>query len=363
MSGIYVHIPFCKKRCTYCSFYSTTLLNHIDHYIDSICKEAFQRKDFLTDKNIETLYIGGGTPSLLHHSHIEKIYDTLASVYNLDKLREFTIECNPDDVDFSFISGLKKTAVNRVSLGVQSFDDTLLKFMNRRHDSLSATEAVKRLQENGYDNISFDLIYGIPGQSEASWKESVEQAISLNVQHISAYNLSFEEGTPMFKYADKAPDDDTCLDMFKHLCSQLSKAGFEHYEISNFARKGFRSKHNSSYWTGVPYLGLGAGAHSYNTKERHWNNEMVISGNTINWNTEKEVLSERDIFNELILTSLRTIEGVPESKVNIKYTDHFNRITEKKISEGLLKKHDGRVSLTEKGIFLSDAVIRDFIIL
>lgn len=362
MSGIYVHIPFCKKRCTYCSFYSTTLLSNIDKYTDAVCREAVSKGSFLDDRNIVTLYFGGGTPSLLNYTQINRIYETLASVYNLENLKEFTLECNPDDIDDNFIQGLKKTAVNRVSLGVQSFDDNLLKFINRRHNSTAAINAVKRLQESGYGNISIDLIYGIPGQSHASWNDSVKQAIELDVKHISAYNLSFDEGTPMFGFADKAPDDETCLKMFRQLCTQLKAAGFEHYEISNFAKEGFRSKHNTSYWTGIPYLGLGAGAHSFNGKERFWNNEIKVSENYLDWNTEKETLSERDVFNELILTSLRTKDGIEISRVNSKFIGHFNKISDKHCLSGLLKKDCGRIALTEEGIFLSDMVIRDFII-
>lgn len=362
MSGIYVHIPFCKKRCTYCSFYSTTLLSNIDKYIDAVCREAVSKGSFLDDRNIVTLYFGGGTPSLLNYTQINRIYETLASVYNLENLKEFTLECNPDDIDDNFIQGLKKTAVNRVSLGVQSFDDNLLNFINRRHNSTAVVTAVKKLQECGYTNISIDLIYGIPGQSLASWKDSVKQAIELNVTHISAYNLSFDEGTPMFSFANKAPDDETCLNMFKYLCAQLKSAGFEHYEISNFAKGGFRSLHNTSYWTGIPYLGLGAGAHSFNGKERFWNNEIRVSDNNLDWDTEKERLSERDIFNELILTSLRTKDGIEISRVNSKFTEHFNKISDKYCHNGLLKTEGGRIALTEEGIFLSDMVIRDFII-
>ncbi len=362
MSGIYVHIPFCKKRCTYCSFYSTTLLSNIDKYIDAVCREAVSKSFFLDDSNVTTLYFGGGTPSLLDHTHINRLYDTLTKVFKMNKLKEFTLECNPDDVDDRFILGLKKTAVNRVSLGVQSFDDNLLNFINRRHNSTAAVTAVKKLQECGYTNISIDLIYGIPGQSLASWKDSVKQAIELNVTHISAYNLSFDEGTPMFSFANKAPDDETCLNMFKYLCAQLKSAGFEHYEISNFAKGGFRSLHNTSYWTGIPYLGLGAGAHSFNGKERFWNNEIKVSGDNIVWSSEKEKLSERDIFNELILTSLRTKEGIDTGKVNKYFAEHFNKIADKYCVDGLLKMSESGISLTEKGIFLSDMIIRDFFI-
>lgn len=362
MSGVYIHIPFCKQRCTYCNFYSTTLTNILDKYINSVCEEAIVKSSFLSDRTIGTVYIGGGTPSLLNFTQINKIYETLTSVYDLTQLKEFTIECNPDDINESFISGLKKTLVNRVSIGIQSFDDTILKFINRRHNSLAAIKAVKMLKHCGYKNISIDLIYGIPRQSWQSWTESVEQAIELDVQHISAYNLSFEEGTQMMKFADEAPDDETCLKMYKHLCSRLNDAGFEHYEISNFAKEGFRSIHNSSYWTRIPYIGLGAGAHSFNTTERHWNTGIKIYGKNIKWETEKETLSERDIFNELILTSLRTKEGLSIEKIDKKYLSHFQKTAEKHFSNGLLEKRDNCIKLTPYGIFMSDLVIRDFIV-
>lgn len=363
MSGIYVHIPFCKKRCSYCNFYSTTLLSHIDKYVGCICDEAAAKKDFLNNNPVKTIYFGGGTPSLLNYEQINRIYNTLVSFYNTENLNEFTIECNPDDLNAEYIEELKKTAINRISIGIQSFDDRLLEFINRRHTSNAAINAVKMLKNSGFDNISIDLIYGIPGQSEESWKESVRQAIELDVQHISAYNLSFEEEAPIYKYIDSAPDDDTCLNMYKYLCSQLFNAGFEHYEISNFAKKSFRSQHNNSYWTGYTYLGLGAGAHSYDGKRRFWNKDIQLIGNTLKWETENEYLSEKDIFNELIITSLRTKEGVSTEKIDKKFINHFYKIADKYISERLLKSDNEWVSLTEKGIFISDSIIRDFIIL
>lgn len=362
MSGIYVHIPFCKKRCSYCSFYSTTLLSKKNLYIDAICREVEANRYFLEKDSVETLYFGGGTPSTLNSDDINRIYDAIASAYNLKNLKEFTLECNPDDLNSSYISSLKDTPVNRISMGIQSFDDALLSFMNRRHSASAAEMAVKLLKENGYKNISIDLIYGIPNQSMESWKESVKRAIELNIEHISAYNLSFEEGTEMYKYCDVAPDDDICEDMYRHLCSTLSENGFEHYEISNFSKPGYRSLHNSSYWKAIPYLGIGAGAHSYNIDYRFWNSEMIFSDNKISWNREEERLDKESIFNELILTSLRTKEGIDTRKIEPCFLDYFNKKAKKHIESGMLKIEGFNVSLTKKGIFISDSIIRDFIL-
>jgi len=361
MGSIYVHIPFCKKRCTYCNFYSTVNHYDIDSYVDALCLEAAGRTTFMHTHDIETLYFGGGTPSLLTAEHVNKIYVTLLSHYNLSGLKEFTIECNPDDVTSEFISNLKTTPVNRISIGIQSFDDDVLKFINRRHTAAAAIKAVKNLQHAGYGNISIDLIYGIPHQSQESWRKSVQTAIELGVQHISAYNLSFEEGTRMYSHRGSAPDDDACLSMYEHLCTELQMAGFEHYEISNFALTGCRSRHNSVYWNGGEYLGLGAGAHSYNGDVRCWNGEISEIEGKLQWGGEQEILTEQDRYNDLIVTALRTSEGICIEAVNKKYLQHFLDTTELLKTRGLVKESGGRISLTKKGLFVSNSVMREYI--
>lgn len=361
MGSIYVHIPFCKKRCTYCNFYSTVNLYDIDSYIDAVCLEAVRRTTFMHTKNIDTLYFGGGTPSLLTAEQIDRIYTTLCSHYNLSNLSEFTLECNPDDITSEFIKKLKTTKVNRISIGVQSLDDEILTFINRRHTASAAIKAVRMLQDAGYGNISIDLIYGIPNQTFESWQESVRKALELNIQHISAYNLSFEEGTEMFRHRGKAPDDEMCLRMYEHLCTTLENNGFEHYEISNFSKPGCHSRHNSVYWNGGEYLGIGAGAHSYNGNIRLWNGEIKREGNILNWLDEQEELTEQDKFNDLIVTALRTSDGLDIRLIPPIYKPDFERTTEKLKKDGLVKEREGKVSLTKKGIFVSNMIMREYI--
>lgn len=367
MAGIYIHIPFCIKRCTYCNFYSTVNTYNLNNYVDALCHEAIARKEYLHTFDIDTLYFGGGTPSLLNSNQINKIYSTLSNIYNLKNLKEFTLECNPDDITQEFITSLKTTKVNRISIGIQSFDDRILSFINRRHNAESAVSAVKKLQENGYNNISIDLIYGIPGQTDDIWQKSIDTAINLKVQHISAYNLSFEKGTVMYKYRNQALDDDTCLNMYETLCERMDKEGFEHYEISNFALKSdngksFRSMHNSLYWSSEEYLGLGAGAHSYNRETRCWNGEIEKSSyNTLSWKCEYETLSNQDIYNDLIVTALRTKEGLDINKIDNIYKENFLKTAINLKKKGLVNIESERVIITKEGIFLSDSIMREFI--
>lgn len=363
LSSIYIHIPFCKKRCSYCNFYSTVKPEHLSKYVSSVCNEIIGQKDFLSNKNIHTLYFGGGTPSQLSALQINTIYNTISSVYNMENLEEFTIECNPDDIRPGYIESIHTTNVNRISIGVQSLDDRILQFINRRHDADAARTCVRNLLESGYENISIDLIYGIPGQSLESWKQTVDEAVTWGVKHISAYNLSFEEGTEMYKHIDKSPDEETCISMYNYLCKTLLENGFEHYEISNFAKKGFRSKHNSVYWQGGEYLGIGAGAHSYNGKQRFENCGYEIqSDGTLYWNRKMETLSEKDIYNELIITSLRTKEGIDSRKIPNKYLKHFVTYAKPYIEKGNLVKKGDFTALSEKGVLISDYIMRDLIL-
>lgn len=361
MGSIYVHIPFCKKRCTYCNFYSTVNLYDINSYTDAVCLEATRRTAFMHTNSVDTLYFGGGTPSMLTSEQVNRIYDTLASNYNLSNLKEFTLECNPDDITSEFIKNLKTTKVNRISIGVQSLDDKILTFINRRHTASDAVKAVRMLQDAAYNNISIDLIYGIPNQTFESWQETVQKTIQLNAQHISAYNLSFEEGTKIYSHRGEAPDDETCLRMYEYLCGSLESNGFEHYEISNFAKPGCRSHHNSVYWNGGEYLGLGAGAHSFNSDVRLWNGDIKKKENLLYWQSEQEELTEQDKFNDLIITALRTSDGLYTNLIAPIYKTNFDRTTEKLKKEGLVKESEGKVSLTKKGIFVSNIVMREYI--
>ncbi len=281
----------------------------------------------------------------------------------MEGLAEFTIECNPDDMSIDYIESLHSTKINRVSIGIQSLDDDILKFINRRHTSDAAKCCVRNLLASGYENVSIDLIYGIPGQTVDSWKHTVDEAITLNVKHISAYNLSFEEGTAMYRFIDKSPDEETCISMYNYLCDTLKNNGFEHYEISNFAKEGYRSKHNSVYWHGGEYLGIGAGAHSFNGNQRFENKEYKVSGDgTLNWEQKIETLTEQDRYNELIITALRTKEGIDTIKIKEIYIDHFLNQAKPYLEKGLLKKQDSFISLTENGILISDYIMRDLIL-
>src|SRR3712207_5251155 len=274
MAGLYIHIPFCASRCIYCSFYSTTSLQLSNQYVDTLCKEIdLRRKEVDT---IQTIYLGGGTPSLLSPAHLQRLFQKIKSSFSTASDMEVTIECNPDDITTEFADCLANLPINRVSMGVQTFSNERLKFLRRRHTKEEVYKAVERLRNAGITNISIDLIFGFPSEQLADWEADIDEALKLNIQHISAYSLSYEEGTPLHRMRKSGIitdiDEELSLQMYELLVKKLSENGFEHYEISNFAKTAtaldgtaisFRSKHNSSYWHSIPYLGIGAAAHSY----------------------------------------------------------------------------------------------------
>lgn len=363
MAGIYVHIPFCLQRCSYCDFYSTTSLDLRRDYSNALVLEISQRNNFFDNKTvIETLYFGGGTPSVMDIGQLHMICETLHNNFNLSQLQEFTFECNPDDINIDLAISLRRLGVNRISMGVQSFDDNELKMLNRRHASAKIPKAVDICRTAGFENISIDLMYALPGQSLKKWEENIDKAIRLDVEHISAYCLSFEENTPIYKLKDKAPEDEIAEKMYFSLCGKLKDNNYEHYEISNFARKGYRSIHNSSYWNGKTYIGLGAAAHSYDIKSRRWNIpdlklyiESSINGNIL---FESEILDDKDKYNELLLTALRTKEGLDLKRIDKKFSEHFKSNCKKFISDGTVIEKNGHFSLNENKYFLSDDIIR-----
>ena len=373
MAGLYIHIPFCKQRCSYCAFYSTTLYNIRERYVDALCKELIARKNYTGNTSIETIYFGGGTPSTLSIEQLQKICDTIHSAYNVAPSAEKTIECNPDDLTADFLTQLRKLPFNRISMGVQSFNDTQLQRLGRRHNAEKARQAVANARKAGYDNISIDLIFALPGSTLADWEHDLESAIALRPNHLSAYNLTYEEGTPMHRALERGDfaelSEEENIEQFQMLIAKLKGAGYRHYEISNFALPGCESRHNSSYWNDTPYIGCGAAAHSYNGTSRQWNIadiQKYINGIESNSpEFEIEHLSEEERYNDTILTRLRTADGVPlawiKEKFNDKLNNHLKRAAEKEIALGNLKEEDGQLSLTEKGIFISDAVIREFI--
>lgn len=373
MAGLYIHIPFCKQRCTYCAFYSTTLYNIKEQYVDALCKELVTRKDYAGGEVIGTIYLGGGTPSTLSMSQLQRICDTIYANYRISENAEITIECNPDDLTADFLSQLKRLPFNRISMGIQTFDDTQLKHLGRRHTAEKARQAVANARAAGYNNISIDLIFALPGSTAESWQHDLDCAIALNPDHLSAYNLTYEEGTPLYHSLQRGDfeelSEEENIRQFQMLIETMKRAGYRHYEISNFAKPGSESRHNSSYWNDTPYIGCGAAAHSYNGTSRQWNVadikeyiKGIENGEPV---FEIEHLSEEERYNDTILTRLRTADGIPlewmKQRFSERLINQLVRIAEKEIALGNLKEENGHLSLTEKGIFISDAVIREFI--
>lgn len=372
MAGIYIHIPFCKQRCLYCAFYSSTLHSRQQEYCDALCRELEMRRNYIIGI-VDTVYFGGGTPSTLTRGQLQMILGTIKRNYTLSPSAEITIEANPDDLTPEYLTTLRSLSFNRLSMGIQSFDDTQLKALGRRHTAERARQAVEDARVAGFNNISIDLMFALPSSTHAQWQESIQQAISLHPTHISAYNLTYEEGTPLYRALQngciKAVDEDENLKQFETLIDTLSAAGYRHYEISNFALPGYESRHNSSYWHDIPYLGCGASAHSYNGKERSWNVadiELYIRGiETGNPDFEIEHLSENERYNDAIVTRLRTADGLPlewfRHKFNKKLYDYLCRNIAPHIADGTLQESNGCVSLTHEGIFISDSIMRDLI--
>lgn len=366
MAGIYVHIPFCAKRCNYCSFYSTTCLNKRQAYVDALAIEAELRRSYLENEKIGTVYFGGGTPSVLSVKQIGEIISALEKNFDLSSLKEFTIECNPDDICEDFAKEIANTSVNRLSIGIQSFIDDELSLLGRRHNAEKAVKAVKTVKAAGFDNISIDLMYGLPFQDLHAWNYNVEQALKLDVQHISAYNLSCEEGTPMYKMRKDTADDETAEEMYFILCDKLKEAGFEHYEISNFSIPGKRSMHNEGYWKQKKYIGLGASAHSYDKTSRQWNTadlDIYIKSLSKGYYIfEKEELSPADIYNEYIMTSLRTKEGLDISLLDSGLKDYFKKSARKFIENNKMVSEKTKYYLNENQYFVSDYIIRELML-
>ena len=374
MAGIYIHIPFCKQRCRYCSFFSSTKENKKREYVDALCQELQARNNYIDNKNIESIYIGGGTPSTLQKEDFEKIFETIGKYYNTKEKAEITLEANPDDLSREYIAMLRCFPFNRLSRGVQSFNDKLLKELGRRHNAERAIEAFHDARLGGFDNISIDLMFALPGSTPTSWNNDLETAIKLYPEHISAYNLTYEEGTALYKAMQSGEtiplDEEDNLEQFTTLIDKLEKAGYRHYEISNFATPGRESRHNSSYWHDTPYLGCGAAAHSYNGVSRQWNVaniDLYIKGiKNGAFDFEIEMLTESDRYNDAILTRLRTYDGLPlewfKTKFAPKYITHLLKCAAKHIACGtLIHCNDNCIRLTKKGIFISDAIIRDLI--
>ena len=383
MAGLYVHIPFCVKRCIYCDFYSNTNMEYKNAYISALLREMEMRSGYLRGESISTIYLGGGTPSQLHPREIEKIFDAIYRIFPIAENPEATIEANPDDLSGDYITLLRKLLpVNRISIGIQSFDNKDLQLLNRRHTAKEAIDAVGRCKDSGLTNISIDLIYGLPGQTVDVWSYNVDKALSLDVPHISAYNLTYEEGamiTRMMERDEIEPvDDDLCEQFFRILKGKLEADGFTHYEISNFAKRsdpypeGRISLHNSSYWNDTHYIGVGASAHSYDGVSRSQNVSSIITYiNALKKGRvdfiETEYLSEREMYNDFIITHLRTMWGISLNDLERKFGEsrkrYFLSKSEPLISKKTLNIHGDCVKVSCDGIFISDAIMRQLIAL
>lgn len=364
---IYVHIPFCRQKCLYCAFYSLPRKSEadIDTYVDALCSEMALRKDELGTEHAVTLYFGGGTPSLLTPSQLSKILDTLHRCYDLSQLEEFTFEANPEQLTKEYLHEIKTLGVNRLSIGVQSFSDADLKLLNRRHTAQQAVQAVKTAQESGFDNISIDLIYGIP-QSD-SWHSNLATVETLDVQHLSCYSLTLEKGTAYAKLVEKGKiqpcDEDAVISQYNTLIQWAKQNDFEQYEISNFCKSDRYSRHNSGYWDGIPYLGFGAAAHSYGGTRRWWNVADVatyIKGvkNGTSF-SESEELTAADLFNEYVMTALRTANGVEKSVLEQRFHDFASHFAEKArqfVLRGLLTDDGTAFRPTPQGLLMADAM-------
>ena len=373
MAGIYIHIPFCIKKCGYCDFYSITELSEKSCFIKALIKEIQERYKEVKDENIETIYFGGGTPSVLKYEDLIEVFISLKQHFNLAQVQEITIEVNPDDITAEYLHNLKAVGFNRLSIGIQSFNDRILNFMNRRHNATQAIQAVKFAQKVGFTNISIDLIYGIPNMSKTEWKESIDAAIALNVQHISAYHLTFEPGTLFYKKLKQGIlteiEDKESVDQYNLLISELKSAGFEDYEISNFCKAGFYSVHNSNYWTGNNYIGFGPSAHSLINNKRSWNitslHEYIKNVNQGSAYCEYEFLSKKDRYNETIMLGLRTSIGLNiNSVLNIssEYKNIFLQQMKANIALNNIYEQEGFLKVCKDKKFLTDHIISDFFI-
>lgn len=370
MAGIYIHIPFCKTRCTYCDFYTLTNESQIDTFVEALCKEAQLRKNEIAGP-VKTIYFGGGTPSRLHQNHFDHLFDTLFTQYIVDPEAEIIMEANPDDLSDEYITMLAQLPVNRLSIGIQSFNDDELKFLSRHHSAQQAIEAVKKCQQHGFRNISIDLMYGLPGQTMEIWEQNLDQALSLDIQHISAYHLIYEEKTRMhslLKAGKIQPvNETTSTGMFSKLIDHLTAGGFIHYEISAFGKEGYFSRHNTAYWQNEQYLGLGPAAHSFDGDNRSWNvaslNSYIKSMESGMPEREIEHLNQQEKYNEYILTGLRTMWGVNLTELKDRFGEELFLFcmenAQKYLDKGLLTTKEHVMTLTREGIFISDGIMSD----
>lgn len=365
--GIYIHVPFCQKRCIYCDFYSTTYgLEWKRLYVSALRREMLSRRSEIDSSRVPSLYIGGGTPSQLPASLLMEMFQAIAESFTFAEDAEITIEVNPDDVTPRLIEALHQTPVNRISMGVQTFLDKLLRFLNRRHTSAQALQAVRLFREANYNNISLDLIYGLPGQTFSEWKKDVDMVVNLGVPHLSAYALSYEEGTALHKMLEEGhvveTPDELSWQMYDYLMDKTADAGMEHYEISNFAIPGKQAQHNSRYWNGSPYLGLGPGAHSYDGENIRRSNNTSLKEYvqaTADVPHQTEILTPRERYDEIVMTRLRTFPGLPLDILTAEQRSYCLQMAEPHILNGNLVREGDVLRLSKRGIFVSNSVISD----
>lgn len=369
MSGLYIHIPFCASRCIYCAFYSTVKHGQRSAYIDSLIHEMQLRTDFLpqgNDATINTIYIGGGTPSQISRTDIDRLFNNIYKVYGC-KSSETTVEVNPDDVDVNLVRCLVNNGVNRVSMGAQTFDDERLRWLHRRHSSKQVYEAVDCLRHGGIARISVDLMYGFPNQTAEQWQYDIDEVIKLGVEHVSAYSLMYEEGTPLYrlleKHEIKENDEELSLLMYNTLVEQLRSAGYEHYEVSNFALPGCRAQHNSSYWNDTPYIGLGAAAHSYNRSVRQWNvSDIDAYMEAINEGRvpfEQERIDADTHYDDLVTTALRTSDGLDLTMLSAQHQDYLLKMAQPHLLAKRMERKGNRIRICEDSFMISDMIMSD----
>jgi len=376
MAGIYIHIPYCKVACHYCNFHFSTNTAHLNDFTDALLREIELQKDYLNSEKIETLYFGGGTPSVLSKEQSDKIFSALREHFNLSDICELTLEANPDDIDDEKLQQWKFAGVNRLSIGIQSFFDEDLKWMNRAHDAKNAKESLRIAKETGFNNLNIDLIYGLPEMSDEHWKENLETFLSFDVPHLSAYCLTVEPKTALEKMIasgkKKPVDENAASRHFEMLVSFMEANGYEHYEISNFTKPGKYAVHNSSYWKGAKYIGLGPSAHSYNGTARQWNVSnniqyinFLLKENKLLFETEH--LSTENRFNELLMTRLRTMWGLDlkslESDFPQKMIAEFKDEMSSYLILGELMLENDVLKLSPKGKFIADKIISDLMII
>lgn len=372
MAGLYIHVPFCKKLCNYCDFYHLINEKEYDSYIEAIIKEAEIRKEYTGNEKISTIYFGGGTPSVLSEADLDKILKNIKRVYGIDADCEITIEANPDDITSIYSKSLKKMGFNRISLGIQSWDDEDLKMLNRRHSAAQAEEAINLIMGSGFENVTIDLIYGLPGMTTEKLARNLDRSFSFPIKHLSAYHLTIEPGTVFGKMKSRGQlteiDEEESVAEFNLLIEKAESAGFIHYEISNFGRPGYFSIHNTNYWRQVPYIGLGPSAHSFNGFSRQWNlkdlKRYIKSVKTGKTFFEREELTQKSKFNEYIMTSLRTMWGADLEYIEKTFEkegyDYVVNLSGKFINYGMMRRENKNLVLTNQGKMISDNIITEF---